>query len=76
MFTQFKYWEPYISPYDPCPPIRVKSYSTPPQLYITFQPPGLAQFEPEAALFHGTLWPDLYSPYPNPHKGKRGDSDE
>lgn len=65
-FTQFKYWEPFISPYDPCRPIRVKSYSTPPQLYINFQPPELKQFEPKAALFHGTLWPSLYSPWPDP----------
>lgn len=74
MFTQYKYWEPYCSPLDPCPPIRVKSYSTGPQLYIPFQPQGLAQFKPKEALFHGTLWPDLFSPYPAP--GKRGDGDE
>ena len=69
MFTQYKYWRPYISPNDPCPPIEIKSYSTPPQLYIGFQPSGLPQF-PTAreALMHGTLWPQLYSPYPNPHK--------
>ncbi|MFD1039506.1 spore coat associated protein CotJA [Virgibacillus byunsanensis] len=71
MFTQYKYWHPYVSPHDPCPPIRVKSYNTPPQLYINFQPQGLAQFKPNEALFHGTLWPELYSPYPDPHK--RGD---
>lgn len=67
-FTQFKYWYPYVSPFDPCPPIRIKSYSTPPQLYIPFQPPGLPQFSPKEALIHGTLWPALYSPYPDPHK--------
>ncbi|API93980.1 hypothetical protein J32TS6_05380 [Virgibacillus pantothenticus] len=70
MFTQYKYWEPYISPYDPCKPIKVKSYATPPQLYMGFQPYGLKQFStPKEALCHGTLWPQLYSPYPNPHKG-------
>lgn len=74
MFTQFKYWRPYISPFDPCPPIRIKSYSTPPHLYIQFQPRGLPQFSPREALHHGTLWPDLYSPYPDPHE--RGEIDE
>ncbi|WP_332646130.1 spore coat associated protein CotJA [Lysinibacillus sp. 54212] len=69
MFTQYKYWKPYISPFDPCEPIRVKSFSTPPQLYIPFQPTGLSQFSPKEALKHGTLWPQLYSPYPNPQKG-------
>ena len=68
--THFKYWMPYISPNDPCPPIKVKSYSTPPQLYMSFQPSGLAQFQtPQEALKHGTLWPQLVSPYPNPQKG-------
>ncbi|MCD5323024.1 MULTISPECIES: spore coat associated protein CotJA [Pontibacillus] len=66
MFTQVKYYQPYISPYDPCPPIRVKSYQTPPQLYIGFQPPNLEQFSPKQALYCGTLWPAFYSPYPNP----------
>ncbi|ASK63318.1 spore coat protein CotJA [Virgibacillus phasianinus] len=75
-FTQFKYWEPYISPYDPCKPIRVKSYPTPPQLYINFQPPGLPQYNPEDALFHGTLWPALSSPWPNPNTKVRGDTNE
>ncbi|WP_099158386.1 MULTISPECIES: spore coat associated protein CotJA [Virgibacillus] len=74
MFTQFKYWEPYISPFDPCPPMRIKSYSTPPQLYIPFQPKGLPQFKPMEALYRGTLWPALFSPYPDPKK--RGDQDE
>lgn len=70
MFTQYKYWKPYISPYDPCKASKVKSYATPPQLYMGFQPYGLKQFNtPKEALYHGTLWPQLYSPYPNPHKG-------
>lgn len=69
MFTQYKYWHPYISPFDPCPPMKTKSYNTPPQLYIAFQPPGLAQFQSaKLALKHGTLWPQLYSPYPDPQK--------
>jgi len=70
MHSQFKYWKPYVSPFDPCKPILVKSYSTPPHLYMNFQPIGLAQFQsPIQALKHGTLWPQLYSPYPDPHKG-------
>ncbi|MFF5996738.1 spore coat associated protein CotJA [Lysinibacillus sp. KU-BSD001] len=70
MFTQYKYWKPYVSPFDPCKPIRIKSYATPPQLYINFQPVGLAQFHsPYEALRHGTLWPQLFSPYPAPQKG-------
>ncbi|SET89473.1 spore coat protein JA [Salinibacillus kushneri] len=65
MHTEYKYWYPYISPLDPCPPIKVKSYNTPPNLYLGFQPPSLPQFQPREALFHGTLWPALFSPYPN-----------
>lgn len=70
MFSQYKYWRPYISPNDPCKPIEIKSFATPPQLYIGFQPSGLPQFQtPKEALKHGTLWPQLFSPYPNPNKG-------
>ncbi|TBL75177.1 spore coat associated protein CotJA [Paenibacillus thalictri] len=43
--------------------MTVKLYSTPPELYISFQPPGLPQFSPHDALRYGTLWPALYSPY-------------
>ncbi|MFS0691016.1 spore coat associated protein CotJA [Sporosarcina sp. 179-K 8C2 HS] len=52
-------FKPWISPLDPCPPIRVKKFVLPPQLFINFQPPGLPQFTPEQALRHGTLWPIL-----------------
>ena len=53
--------------------LEVKSYNTPPQLYIGFQPSGLPQYETaKEALRHGTLWPLLFSPYPNPQK--RSDS--
>ncbi|MFB4164375.1 spore coat associated protein CotJA [Alteribacillus sp. JSM 102045] len=62
-FTQRKFYYPYVSPFDPCPPIRVKSYETPPELYLGFQPPGLPQYNPQQALFCGTLWPVLFSPY-------------
>ncbi len=71
-FTQRKYYYPYISPFDPCPPIRVKSYETPPQLYLGFQPEGLPQFKPFEALRRGTLWPALYSPYESPHREGKG----
>ncbi|AFC28478.1 CotJA1 [Paenibacillus mucilaginosus 3016] len=60
---QVKVWYPYVGPCDPCPPIKVKTYVTPPNLYIRYQPPGLPQFSPQEALCRGTLWPALYSPY-------------
>ncbi|WP_332695931.1 spore coat associated protein CotJA [Halalkalibacter lacteus] len=69
--TQRKYFYPYASPFDPCPPIKVKSYETPPNLYLGYQPYGLPQFQPREALFCGTLWPALYSPYENPYKSGR-----
>jgi len=69
MSSQYKYWKPYIGPFDPCPPIKVKVYATPPQLYMGFQPPGLPQFPtPQEALLAGTLWPQLFSPYPPPKR--------
>ncbi|WP_409346205.1 spore coat associated protein CotJA [Paenibacillus sp. MBLB4367] len=61
--SQFRSFEPFIGPFDPCPPIRVKYYSTPVNLFIGFQPPNLQQFNPFDALKYGTLWPALYSPY-------------
>lgn len=63
MYTNFKAWKPYASPQDPCCPMPVKTYSTPPHLYMQFQPPNLPQFDPHTALMKGTLWPSLYSPY-------------
>ncbi len=60
---QYRYWYPFVSPFDPCPPIRVKKYSTPPQLFLGFQPPNLPQYPPKIALRAGTLWPVLFSPY-------------
>lgn len=63
MSSNVKAYQPYVSPFDPCPPICVKTYITPPNLYICFQPPNLQQFSPCDALKHGTLWPVLYSPY-------------
>ncbi|GIP38272.1 hypothetical protein J31TS4_15520 [Paenibacillus sp. J31TS4] len=61
--TPYKTYRPFVGPFDPCHPILIKSYSTPPNLYLGFQPPGLPQFSPAEALMAGTLWPVLYSPY-------------
>lgn len=63
MHSPFKTYAPFIGPFDPCPPIKIKAYATPPNLYIDFQPPGLKQFSPAEALKRGTLWPALFSPY-------------
>jgi spore coat protein JA len=72
---QNRYYEPYVSPLDPCPPRRVKTYITPPNLFIPFQPPNLQQFNPYEALKHGTLWPALYSPYGNQKKFRQEEGD-
>ena len=71
VFDQVRYWHPYVSPFDPCPPMLVKSFVVPPNLFISFQPPGLPQHSPAAALASGTLWPAFYSPYPIPGPKKR-----
>lgn len=52
-------YKPYVSPLDPCPPIRVKTFVLPPQIFMDFQKPGLEQYSPEDALRYGTLWPLL-----------------
>lgn len=70
-FTKMKSYIPYHSPFDPCPPIGKKYYSTPPNLYLGFQPPNLQQFHPLDALKKGTLWPALYDYYENPYEKKR-----
>lgn len=70
--TYMKTYQPFHSRFDPCPPIGVKFYSTPPHLYMGFQPPNLQQYSPKAALKRGTLWPALYDPYKNPYEVKRG----
>ncbi|WP_442594599.1 spore coat associated protein CotJA [Neobacillus sp. D3-1R] len=68
MFTHHKTYNPYVSPFDPCKPILVKTYSTPPNLYVGFQPPNLPQFSPQEALRAGTLWKPFYDPYYNTHE--------
>ncbi|MFQ3542949.1 spore coat associated protein CotJA [Halobacillus rhizosphaerae] len=64
MYTPIKCFQPYHSPLDPCPPKGPICYSTPPQLYVGFQQPGLRQFSLSEALCKGTLWPCFYDPYP------------
>ncbi|TCZ76144.1 spore coat associated protein CotJA [Paenibacillus albiflavus] len=72
MNTNTKCYCPYISPFDPCPPILTKCFSTPPHLYMTFQPPNLPQFSPYEALKFGTLWKPLFSDYtPNLSAGRK-----
>ena len=56
-------FKPYVSPLDPCPPVRVKSFSLPPQLFMNFQPAGLPQYSPAEALKQGSLWPALVDGY-------------
>ncbi|AMA73846.1 MULTISPECIES: spore coat associated protein CotJA [Aneurinibacillus] len=78
MHTFRKRYRTYVSPFDPCPPIIKRTYETPPQLYMGFQPYGLPQVPPAEALRLGTLWPALYAPYQSPYKDKygRGGTDE
>jgi spore coat protein JA len=70
---QERFWYPFVSPYDPCPPIRVKRYVVPPNQFLGFQPPNLPQFPPAQALIKGTLWPALFSPYKKTGKVERKD---
>lgn len=73
MHQRLKTYHPYVSPFDPCKPMLEKTYSTPPHLYIGFQPPNLPQFTPQEALRAGTLWKAFYDPWYNPHEQqKRG----
>lgn len=66
MIDQVRFYYPYVSPFDPCPPMRVKSYVVPPNLFVPFQPANLPQNTPHEALRLGTLWPLFFSPYPIP----------
>ncbi|MCP3032695.1 spore coat associated protein CotJA [Halobacillus sp. A1] len=60
MYTPIKWYQPYVSTSDPCPPMRWKYYQTPPNLYLGFQPTGLPQYSLKEALCKGTLWPVLF----------------
>ncbi|GAA0372622.1 spore coat associated protein CotJA [Bacillus horti] len=68
MATFRKSYKPFRGLFDPCPPLLYRTYETPPQLYMGFQPYDLPQFSPKEALQRGTLWPALYAPYENPYK--------
>jgi spore coat protein JA len=72
MHTHHKTYYPYSSPFDPCEPIQEKTFSTPPHLYIDYQPPNLPQFSPMEALKAGTLWKPLYDPYFNSYEKAKG----
>jgi spore coat protein JA len=75
LHQNYKVYYPYVSPFDPCPPITKKVYSTPPNLYMGFQPANLEQFSPQEALRTGTLWKAFYDPYYSPYElNKDGDS--
>jgi spore coat protein JA len=63
--SQVRLYHPFVGNFDPCPPMTIKTYQTPPNLYLGFQPPDCPQFSPSEALFNGTLWPVLYSTYHN-----------
>lgn len=76
MQTHLKTWHPYASPFDPCKPMLEKTYSTPPHLYMGFQPPNLPQFTPLEALKAGTLWKAFYDPWYSPYEPKRGGEQE
>ncbi|MFC7441341.1 spore coat associated protein CotJA [Laceyella putida] len=72
--NQERVWFPYVSPFDPCPPRRVKTYVVPPNQYLGFQPPNLPQYPPSKALMRGTLWPILFSPYRKKCRIRKGDA--
>ena len=76
MYSRIKTYHPYISSFDPCKPIKTKTYSTPPNLYLGFQPPNLEQFSPMEALRAGTLWKVFYDPYYNPYEKAKGGARE
>lgn len=71
-YNQWREYAPFVSPFDPCPPRRVKRYIVPPNQYMVFQRPNLEQFPPMIALKRGVLWPALYSPY-EPWEAEKGD---
>ncbi|WP_226528356.1 spore coat associated protein CotJA [Metabacillus niabensis] len=72
-YTSIKEYKPFHGLYDPCSPIGLKYYSTPPNLYIGFQQPNMKQFSPTEALKKGTLWPAFWDYYENPYKAKKRD---
>ncbi|MCA1030551.1 spore coat associated protein CotJA [Bacillus timonensis] len=76
MYSYRKNFYPYVSPFDPCPPLTCKQYVTPPNLYIGFQPPNLPQYSYKEALQKGTLWPAFYDPYYNPYETRQREEEK
>lgn len=72
MSTHDKTYDPFVSSFDPCIPIKSKTYSTPPHLYMGYQPANLAQLAPAEALKAGTLWKAFCDPYFNPLEHLKG----
>jgi spore coat protein JA len=70
--SQWREYRPFVSPFDPCPPVRVKWYVVPPNQYITYQPMNLPQYSLDEALYRGTLWPALFSTYTSRREIKGG----
>ncbi|TDL31330.1 spore coat associated protein CotJA [Jeotgalibacillus sp. S-D1] len=59
---------PFRGRFDPCPPLGKRTFVTPPNLFIGFQPPDFPQFSPIEALKKGTLWKPFYDFYESPYK--------
>lgn len=72
-FTTVKSYRPFHSRYDPCKPIGVKYYSTPPNLFLGFQPPNLQQFSAKEALKKG-LFGDFFMTITKIRMRKKGGS--
>ncbi|MCQ6281337.1 glutamate decarboxylase [Bacillus sp. EB600] len=68
MNSHDKTYRPSFSPFDPCPPIKTQTYSTPPHFYMGNQPPNFLPSTPEEARRAGTLWKPLSVPYYHPHQ--------
>ncbi|WP_082063320.1 spore coat associated protein CotJA [Paenibacillus sp. IHBB 10380] len=72
---QERRYKPFVSPFDPCPPLPFKSYVVPPNQYVVFQPSDLPQYSLPEALRLGTLWPAYYSPYTSRRTQRGGEVD-
>lgn len=53
MYSHYKTYQPYLSPFNP---------------YTVYLPPNLSQLTHIETLRAGTFWKPLYEPYYNPHK--------
>lgn len=75
MNRHHKIYRPYLGPFDSYRPIKSKTYSHPPYLYMEDRPPNLSPLTPGKALRPGTLWRPIYDPYYHPHEpARRGNS--